>query len=675
MPQTHDTGANIPDDPNRLTLGRLVGPHYDKSYKTLRSIAQVVLGPYYDELKQFYLDVFQAEEYQYIVYVARRSIGLAELFSIILWHEHNDRDFQCRLEANWAISTSDSTIMSYAAQIAGKLRAGLCPKILIVDDLLVQGNGMNELLSTIESNVIRELRTAGITADVDKYWQDIVNAINIRVFSQNSKVSMVNLQYQLRLKPKYRMTPAEWHDLSRRISGVILFSGMANATFIMGAESLVGIIDKKLLTSGIPLNEHSALLPVSERCDTFHERHYFGWADPRQPDSKYYCSLRIIKNQFAPSYLLLPFIFLPQLTERSYDLLKKKVFGKWGLDSSSCTFLCEDGQTSRLEYESMILHLSESLLMSWTQLAGITLTQDQYIPTKIALNYGINSHAPLMSKDVFYRLTDPAYLFTWPELQELLDTVTEDAHALTSLQSAADPQPQAIRKKLEDNIYMTKLQELAESFRCSQSLPPDHKQVLGFSLRQNKQTNWNIFLDEFNASIFKHIPGISADTLFRHLLESMDFGIVTLKARQNATRFAQVLRMSEQSLFIHPQRYSNYYPMLFYLDERRLRLGTDLESELRIFLNHEQSKGILSKSTDVDTLTTELTQYLKNLQKSGQDLVDWDIGFEKCLILDLNSVQADPKMRRLYSQERLAYMEATRIRRTLYNDCHAFYPL
>lgn len=669
----HD--SNNMDEQSRLMLESLIHNRYNESYKFLRSVAQAVLGPYYEDLKQFYLDIFQAEEYQYIVFVARRSIGLAELFSIIFWHENNIPSIRASVEASWANSLSDSTIMSYAPQIAQELKNGLCPKILIVDDLLVQGNGMNELLSTIESNVIRELQVAGSNADVD-CWQDIVNAINIRVFAQNSKVSMVNLQYQLRLKPKYRMMPNEWHDLSRRISSLISFSGMANATFIMGAELPASSIDKKILPHGFRLNKQTLLEPVSEKCDTFHERHYFGWADPRQSYPKCYYTLRLIKNQFTNTYLLLPFIFLPQLSDRAYDLLKKKVFEKWGIDRSVCSFICDHGQTSRLEYEAMILHISESLMMCWTDAAEVSLIRRHYIPTKIALNYGINRQSPLMSKELFSRLTERAYLFSWDELTKLLLEVTEDSEPLVFQSDPIAQDIQDIRKKIEDNIYMTKLQEFAETYRTSQSLPPDHsKQVLDFSLMQNKQTNWNIFLDEFNASIFKHVSGLSAGTLFRHLLESMDYGIITLKARQSETRFAQVLRMSEQSLFIHPQRYAKYYPILTYLEERNLRLGTCLEEELRIFLKHEQSNGIIDQKINVDTLTAELTQYLSSLKKSGQDPDDWDIGFEKSLILDLNSVQTEPKMRRFYAQERFAFMEAAKFRRTLYNDCHAFYPL
>lgn len=664
------------DEANRCTLKFLIDEYYRTSYKSLRTIAQAVLGSHYDDLKQFYRNVVLTDEYQHIVFVARRSIGLAELFFIILWHEENSLSFRDRLEACWAKSTSDSTIMSYAGEIAQSLKLGQYPKILIVDDLLVQGNGLNELLTTIESNVIRELQLISDTADADKYWQDIVNAISIRVFAQNSKVSIVNLQYQLQLKPAYCMVPKDWHDLSRRISALISFAGMANATFIMGAEQPIGTVEREMLNTGLALDSDTILKPVTESRNSFHERHYFSWTDPNHPLPRFYCSLRLIKNQFTNHYLLMPFIFLPQLSDRSYDLLKKQIAEKWGIGAGNSALFCDDTKTSRLEYEAMILHLSESLLMCWTKAAELPLLRKNYIPTKIALNYGINRYRPLISKDVFYRLTDPHYLFTWEELVQLLSEVTQDAPALVTANGTTDISEQAIRNQIEDTIYQTKLQELTVSYQSSQNLSWEQQQALDSSIPAvHKQTNWNILLEEFTADICGKIRDIPADILFRCLLTSMDYGIITLKARQGISRFTQVLRMSEQALFLWPARYARYYPTLSYLEERVARLDSNFTEELRTFLNHLQSQNTLESDTDADTLTAELTKYLTTLRDSGQEPEDWDIGFEKPLILDIYSVQADSRLRRLYSQERMDYMEATRIRRTLFNSCHTFYPL
>lgn len=668
---THGSDINATDDPCRLSLKPLIDTRYSDSYKTLRTIAKATLGSYYDDLKQFYSEIFMSDEYQYVVFVARRSIGLAEIFFIILWHENLTPAFRDRLERCWANATTDSTILSYAGEIARGLKLGYCPKVLVVDDLLVQGNGVNELLATIEESVVHQLRFLDDGADTGSYWKDLVNSIRIRVFAQNSTVSVVKLQYQLQLKAKCRMQPKQWHDFSRRVSALIRYCGTANATFIMGAELSASAVKRKLLDAGLQLDGLAPIEPVCEKKDTFFECCYFGWTEPQQLLPKYYCTLRAIKNQFTNTYLLLPFIFLPQLSDRAYQHLKEQVLQKWGVSRDACALFCEDGSTSRLEYEAIILHLSESLLMCWTQAAGISLKRQHYIATKVALNYGINRLSPLMSQDLFYRLTNPAYLFNWNELTVLLKEATADAEPLITAQPVAGVPEHIVCKQVEDEIYLTKLQELFESCRSSHLLSPECKPILK---RTFKQTNWNIGLEEFTANICKDIQGLSAGRLFRILLNFMDQGILTLKIRERGARFTQVLRMGEQSLFIWPQRYASYYPMLSFLEMRKAQSNRNFTDELRAFLNHEQSHGKLESDTDADTLTVELTKYLTMLRNSGQEPGDWDIDFEKSLLLDISSEQADSRMRRLYAQERLNYMDATRIRWTLLYDCHSFYP-
>ena len=666
----HDNNANVSDVSCRLCLESLIGSSYSKSYKILPSIAKTVLGSYYNKLKQFYSDIFMLEEYQYIVFVARRSISLAEVFFTILWHENDDSSFRAHLERCWVKATTDSTIMALTKEIALTARRGPCPRILVVDDLLVQGNGLNELLSTIEKNVLCYLTSPGDNITSDTLWQDIINSIDIQVFAQNNTMSVVKLQYQLQLKPKYRMTPKEWHDLSRRISSLISFSGTANAAFIMGVELPCALVEKRMLQQSLHLNEETAIEAVCENRDTFYERHTFGWSSSFQPLPKFYCTLRALKNQFTDRYTLMPFIFLPQLTDHSYHYLKEKVMQKWQVSVDSCPVFCENGCTSRLEYEAIILHLSESLLMCWTQASGIKLTQENYVPTKVALNFGINRQTPLIDQDIFYRLANPSYLFTWNELTALLCEITASSKPLIN-EYPIFPEND-VRKKIEDNIYLTKVQELFESCRSSQMLAQTFKPILNYTF---KQTNWNIFLEEFTACICEQVKGISANQLFRCLLSFMDHGIVTLKTRQSKTLYAQVLRMGEQSLFIWPQRYASYYPVLSYLKTRKTQHDTDLITELSNFLHHQQSHGKLASSINVDTLTVELITYLETLCNSGQEPEDWDIGFEKSLLLDLNVEQLSSKMRRFYLQERLNFIEASRIRRTMINDCHEFYSL
>ena len=65
----------------------------------------------------------------------------------------------------------------------------------------------------------------------------------------------------------------------------------------------------------------------------------------------------------------------------------------------------------------------------------------------------------------------------------------------------------------------------------------------------------------------------------------MDQGIVTLKARWSDNHYTQVLRMGEQSMFIWPKRYARYHSVLSYLEERKKRLGSDIQEDLNGLLN------------------------------------------------------------------------------------------
>lgn len=666
---THCNNSNTADDSCRLSLESLIDTRYSDSYKTIRKIAQDILGPYYEDLKQFYSEIFLSDGYHFYVFVARRSIGLAELFFIILWHENRDPAFRNQLEQCWANSSTDTAIMSYAEEIAISLKYNYSPRIMIIDDLLVQGNGLNELMSTLEKNVIDKLYSMSEQNNAGRYWQSLVKSMSIRIFAQNSKVSVVKLQYQLQLKALHRMQPKKWHDLSRRISGLMFFVGTANAAFIMGAEPSKNSDLHGMLSTGILLDNSEPIKPVTEKQNTFYERHYFGWSDPRQALPKYYCSLRVIKNQFTNTHLLLPFVFLPQLSDASYQYLKNRIIQKWTSENETCVSFFENGRTSRLEYEAMILHLSESLLMCWSQACGVPLSYSNYIGTKVALNYGINRRTPLMSKDFLTRLSTPSYLFSWNELTELLNTITADAAPLAVRSSPVALSENDICKRIEDNIYLIKIQELTDSYHA-------HHNLIQRNNDRNyvrKSENWNIYLEEFTANICNSIKGISVDSLFRCLLSFMDQGILTLKTRESNSRYAQVLRMGEQSLFIWPQRYAAYYPMLSYLETRRIRFNTDFKNELRMFLNHQQSQGKLESDTDANALTAELTKYLETLRDSGQEPDEWDIGFEKPLLLDINGINAGAEMRQLYLRERLSYMDATRIRWILFDDCHMFY--
>lgn len=579
---------------------------YPRDYRVIQKIAEDTFGEYYAPLKMFYSQIFHSSDYQYVVFVARRSIGLAELFFIILWNEATDARQKAKLEESWAIATTDSTILSYTGQIAQKIADGLHPRILIVDDVLIQGNGLNELLSTIELSVLNELCGCQDPLSAQDRWREIVNSIDIRIFVQNKKLSVVNLQYQLKLEPQFIMEPKQWHDLSRRISNMIVASGMANATFIMGAEVHAGSAEnykriQKITDKGLRLNDSCQLTPLPCQEGTLFERHYFGWSPETPEQRKYYCSLRIIKNCYSDSFRIMPFVFLPQLTDHAYTTLKNRVYEKWGLPSDN-GILNPGRHTTRLEYEAMLLHLSESLLAAWLDAAGVKLEQADYDPLKVFLNYTLNSHSSMVDADLFLRLTNPAYLFSWEELVPLLDDITKEAMPLgTFVQHSSKD----LRYALEDLVYHTKIQELTDSYRSYSNLPSKTEDSAIFTLAENRRANWNIPLNRFISQASAYVADIHLHELFSCLLSFMDEGILTLKVRSDGDRFSQVLRMGEQSLFLWPQRYEIYLPILSYVAEYTERTLGDLRENLLMFLKHSQASGALESEINTEKLTDE----------------------------------------------------------------------
>lgn len=646
-------------------------PHFS----ILQKLAEEVLGVHYQPLKRFYTNILFSMEYEYIVFVARRSIALAELFFVILWNETESEWNKNYLEESWARVTTDSTILSYAGQIAQEIKSGHHPKILIVDDVLVQGNGLNELLSAIEDNVMGKLRELDATDITLERWREVVNTIHIRIFAQNNKLSVVNLQYQLKLKPAYKMGPQAWHDLSRRISNMIIATGLANATFIMGAEifstseddytSIETLVNGKLL-----VDSETVITPKSYNVGKLTERHYFGWSRSNSNRISYFCSLRVIKNCYTAGYRLMPFVFLPQLSEKSYKLLKNRICEKWGMSKEN-NILNPNQDTSRLEYEIMLLHLSESLLTCWTKAAGIQLKKEYFDPLKVSLNYTINRIQPMIDSFEFMRLTNPAYLFSWDELKAVLDEATADAPTFDVRVAGEFGDP---RRYLEDFVYETKIQELMESYRYYNSMRPSDLWSTGFSLQENRTRNWHIALEDFVNRAKQLICDSSLESIICNLLSFMDEGIVTLKVRKHGNSHTQVLRMGEQSLFVWPKRYDKYHPVLSYLEERSVRSRRSLREDLLDFLQYAQRINEISSEENVETLTDELISYLRSLYESGQELEDWDIDFAEPVVLDRRDKQWLRRVGSYCIAQQMEDIPRWIDKRKLFDACVEFYP-
>lgn len=681
---------------------------YDKDrVEFMRKIAQEKLGKYYDALKRFYARVLFESQYQYIVFVARRSIDLAELFTIILWDEDESWD-RLALEENWLKFTTDSSILTLTDEIAEELLHRHYPQILVVDDILVQGNGLNELMRGIEYHVGESIKRKindddefiqfrnGFDTDeafINSLKDELIQALEIRVFAQNAQMSVLALRYHLRLVLDSIMWPDEWHKLSCKITNAISATGITNAVFITGADipfytagcgdptGNVKPFDFESICRCIE-GEYAIRLESSDdkeangkrRACKDIESYYLIYEKEAKNKIKYVCSLRFIINRYTATCKVLPFVFLPQLTENSLSILKEAITDKWGFSFNSNKVSDSNVGASRMEYELLLLYLSESLLSCWTKplVKGKFISELAYDELKPAINYTVNRGDLVVSANAFRRLQNREYLFHWDELENILNKITLDTDPICSNYSSMTSSTDSIRQ-LQDIVYEIKNQELIESYRCFNNLPELESAPIGLSLKENRKHNWNITLKTFVQNCISKIRNLSCKNIFCELLSYMDKGIVTLKVRKQDGVFSQVLRMGEQSFILWPERYDEYIPVMIQIQERAERLGGSVREYLLEFLTHAQQIEIIDPAENLAKLTDDLMLFLESLRKSGQRLEDWNIGFDNPVVLEKEDKWLD-RVGKCYVIDRYEAFDKSEKKTKLFNACLDYWP-
>jgi hypothetical protein len=115
--------------------------------------------------------------------------------------------------------------------------------------------------------------------------------------------------------------------------------------------------------------------------------------------------------------------------------------------------------------------------------------------------------------------------------------------------------------------------------------------------------------------------------------------------------------------------------VLSYLEERKKRLGSNIQEDLNGLLTYAISTGILNTEKTANALTLELMDYLESLNQSGQTLMDWDISFDQTIVSNNGNPKTADMIRQLNNEEQRKMLEEMRIRKMLFNACYTLYPL
>ena len=214
-----------------------------------RSMTESFLGETrYDVIEQFFHESWslkeRSQEYEYRIYITRRCFLLNQLFLRFQLEElSQQKENPAQQEALGRIKEVRQTMMtqyglfSKAEELAENyLRNGKFPKILIVDELVVNGIEIATILQRLENLVCEAYEMLAETPEYEaqarervviygdrqlKIKYDLMNAIEISVFVRSRQPLLIADRYEKRIRAKKILSAVQWHDYIQDVNFIL----------------------------------------------------------------------------------------------------------------------------------------------------------------------------------------------------------------------------------------------------------------------------------------------------------------------------------------------------------------------------------------------------------------------------------------------------------------------
>lgn len=565
---------------------------------------QYILGDYFQPLYEFYGTLFfDSLHYREIVFIVRRSLVLCEVFYSI-YHEEvkNDPEKLAQLQYAKRKFHTDSYFLSQYRTYAEKLRNHEFPSILLVDELIIQGDSINETLYEFEQLVLSELKIPDedLWEEEKRLYQSALgDYIKIFVAVRGDTLLLLNQRYQFSVGKKLGMKSL--YDLSNRVGVLINEFDLCNSSYILG-----------LRQKNFP--------HLSEENTTFYQREVTGG----ELDTKIYFfapkqnlpfrgTIRVVSHKLTEEETILPLFFLPELKHHSYRILVDTVASRW---TGWTKNRFPEGTPAEMESVHLFLGLSLLRIFCIERDGNDENFRNLHFDTfKIKINFNIQEQ----EEELLHTLLHEKVLFDKEELVFHLESILshqneENTNKNNSKSSKISPYHAsgALAKGVEDFFYEKKSNELAYSV----------KKQKGFLLIQEDETSTRnfAFLRVFHQLKERYPNPQEEDEILCWILQYIDRGVLTLKARKNMDGgSSQFLRTGEGALFLYPKRYHFFNHLLAYLEETNLGDMEWMFADLKdYFTKHQDECGTIYGFTQ-----EELEKYVVLLRRAGQIMEFW----------------------------------------------------
>lgn len=591
----------------------------------LKKLVKDQLLHYSLALRDFFHGIFnEKDHYVLIVFLTRRCSNLAEIFYQIRTEESGE-DLPPNL-------ITDSALLALAPRLARFYsQRGRFPSILLVDDIVILGRSLSDLLKEFEERLCDLLEQRGFSRD--DVAQALYRAMKIRTFARSNQPLLLSGHYQANFSAERTMEAVEWRDLSNRISRLILLSGQINSSFIGGAEIGMDPGDSAALReAGFSRIETTyEVFPQSTFCRTV----------SLAGGNQIIYTVRLFTSGVSRETVAVPFVFFSGLPK---DKLNTVLCDTLEACQSGLGKALRNGIWSgcvRAQAEAFALLLSASLLREFCRMTG---SIPKYIGRiKLQMNFA-TAFSHNVDQFIDLMLDPDAELLSLEQMDWLFRYMTEGNNmdqVYRRSMSVAGRGSKKLRLCMEDFIYEKGLESYSNSYWKTQTYQNSSQKEI-----------WDApepVMDLFDRFTSDDTAGCPLSHKVSWLLQMSDAGIVGITVCHKGRYVEQCIKTGEQSQFIMPKRLRDYIPVLILVQQKVRIFNRDFDQELLAFAHYNRDMGQnLERIQDL----------LKGFRDSGQTVEDWD--FDLTVLPDAHSPS--------WGTEMAAALESVQHQRQLLDD-------
>lgn len=578
----------------------------------LKEKVSVILGHnYFDGIQEWYRGII-TEQCDYVVFVGNRDYSVALIMEDITG---------LRMAGDGhTVFLTDSSIILFCDEFARQyIEKGTFPNILLCTVSIIHGRTINHLIESIQEMLFKLLPGYNYY-DIERA---LVKSIQIKVYNWSDEISLILSRYEFRVNYAQRLEPANMHKLVSSINS--LGVQVQNYIYSLNISDLSGL-------------DLSGYIETSyQNTKQYTKVQYIGTNEKK----KAIITLRIVWDNLSDGYKVIPFIFMPNLSEKETDILLNNITKQMenkGIKKEYISLLrhLNSIQGKRTFNELVTLWLSQAILHEFCICNRIgDIKPDENEIRKIESNFNC-SVIPGFGGVQFYKDMIKTIVikqvFSIGDIERIINNSIQDGRKLLNIKAGGsvcitEKERVRIKEKIEDYFYDIAVQEERRAYTIG-NVPYFHTDE-----RSNRNVRGCGFaLNDIN----KGYTEIEAVYSIAYFLQMYNAGVIEVSSyaynKTNVVGFSQFIKAGEQSLLLMPLRMYEWLPLIKEIQVNSNWHGYDFSTEVNGYIN--------SNECDLKPgLGEAIIKFIDTLSNIGQKAEEW-IGnyIDKIELGDFNGI-------------------------------------